>query len=60
MKNIEKNENLNSNSNLNENEFSQISKLKKSFIFGFAGFMGNLATGMLYPLELIKIRLQGN
>lgn len=36
------------------------SNLEKSIIYGFAGLMGNLSSGIFYPLELIRIRLQGN
>lgn len=32
---------------------------KKSIINSVAGLFGNLATGVFYPLELIKLRLQG-
>lgn len=35
------------------------SKFRKSLIYGLAGFAGNLSGGILYPLELIKTRLQG-
>ena len=41
------------------NTYEKYSKLKISLIYGFSGFMGNIASGVLYPLELIKIRLQG-
>jgi len=32
---------------------------KKSILNSLAGLCGNFATGIFYPLELIKIRLQG-
>ncbi len=32
---------------------------KKSINNGIAGLFAHLSTGVLYPLELIKIRLQG-
>lgn len=32
---------------------------RKSIIHSIAGLLGNLATGIFYPLELIKLRLQG-
>ena len=32
---------------------------KNSFKNGIAGLIAHLSTGVLYPLELIKIRLQG-
>ncbi len=34
-------------------------KLQRSLIYGVAGLFGNFASGVVYPLELIKIRLQG-
>ena len=33
---------------------------KDSFKNGIAGLLAHLSTGILYPLELLKIRLQGN
>jgi len=33
---------------------------KKSIVNSLAGLLGNLATGLFYPLELLKLRLQGN
>jgi hypothetical protein len=48
---------MNTNLNLNLNKDK---KLKKSLINGFAGLCGNIASGILYPLELIKLRLQGS
>jgi hypothetical protein len=35
-------------------------KFEKSIIYGFAGLIGNLSSGLFYPLELVRIRLQGN
>jgi hypothetical protein len=34
-------------------------KFKKSLATGLSGLLGQVASGILYPLELIKIRLQG-
>ena len=35
------------------------SSFNSSLVYGLAGFLGNLTSGLFYPLELIKIRLQG-
>jgi hypothetical protein len=35
------------------------SKFKSSLIYGLAGLLGNLSSGVFDPLELIRIRLQG-
>ncbi len=37
----------------------QYTILQLSLIYGFCGLMGNTSSAILYPLELIKIRLQG-
>ncbi len=42
------------NKNENKSQF-----LSDYLINGIAGLCGNLASGILYPLELIKLRLQG-
>ena len=34
-------------------------KLQDALIYGLAGLLGNTASGIFYPLELVKIRLQG-
>ena len=34
-------------------------KLQSSLIYGLAGLVGNLCSGVFYPLELVRIRLQG-
>lgn len=36
------------------------SKFKRSVKNGFAGLIAHLSTGLFYPLELIKIRMQVN
>jgi hypothetical protein len=42
---------------MSENNNSDL--YKKSIINSLAGLCGNFATGLFYPLELIKLRLQG-
>lgn len=42
----------------NKNE-NKLRFLNDYLINGIAGLCGNLASGILYPLELIKLRLQG-
>ena len=32
---------------------------KKSIFNSMAGLLGNFASGIFYPLELVKLRLQG-
>jgi len=47
---------------MNDQDYLKIksyTKFEKSIIYGFAGLMGNLSSGVFYPLELIRIRLQG-
>jgi hypothetical protein len=36
------------------------SKWRSSLIHGTAGFIGNMVSGIFYPLELLKLRMQGN
>jgi hypothetical protein len=45
----------------NETQSNKIthSSFNSSLIYGLAGLLGNLTSGIFYPLELIKIRLQG-
>jgi hypothetical protein len=44
---------------MTELEFKKYSKLQSSLIYGLAGLFGNLSSGVFYPLELVRIRLQG-
>jgi hypothetical protein len=40
-------------------ENKKYTKFQSSLIYGLAGLMGNLSSGIFYPLELVRIRLQG-
>lgn len=43
---------------MTENKKSDL--YKKSIINSVAGLCSNFVTGLFYPLELVKLRLQGN
>jgi hypothetical protein len=41
-------------------EETKNSKWKNSLLHGTAGLLGNLVSGIFYPLELLKLRMQGS